>query len=107
MPLFATLLKGVLLWFVTQFGALISKRWAITLGVLAMFATITAAFVAAISGIGAGLAVAMPSWMGRAVCWFWPSNANACIAAVMAAHAVRWAYDVQKTRLDYAAWLGR
>lgn len=103
MPLFATFLKGVLYAFAGFFASFMSKRLAIGAAVMALFLTMVATFLGAITALASGVLVAMPSWMNTAVCWFWPDNGNFCIASVLAAHGARWAYDVNSRYLEYTA----
>lgn len=103
MPLLAALFKSILYAFAGFWANYVTARLAVGLAVATLFAAATAAFVLALTGIGSSLIGSMPSWMGRAVCWFWPDNGNLCIASIMSAEATRWAYDVNRKYLEYAS----
>lgn len=103
MPLLAGLFKSILYAFAGFFGSFISKRLAIGAAVMALFLGIAATFFAAITGLASALLTSMPPFMARAVCWFWPDNGTFVISSVLAAHAARWAYDVNSRYLQYTA----
>jgi len=97
MPLLAGLVKALFAILMGWLGRYVTKRMALALAVSALFVTMTGALVVSLSAASSALLVAMPSFIGKAACWFWPSNGNQCISAMMAASAVRWAYDINVT----------
>lgn len=71
----------------------LSKRLTIVLLVLAAIATLTTAFFVAIGGLISGLSYAMPSFVAIGLGHVWPSNGQACMAAVASGHVLRFAYE--------------
>jgi hypothetical protein len=103
MPLLATLFKAILYQFAGFWAQYVSARLAVGLAVATLFTVATSVLVVALGGAASALVDAMPSWISRAVCWFWPDNGNVCIASIMSAEATRWAYDVNRKYLEYAS----
>lgn len=103
MPLLATLFKSILYALAGFWGNYVTARLAVGLAVASLFAAATAVLVVALTATATALVGSMPSWMGRAVCWFWPDNGNLCVSSIMAAEATRWAYDVNRKYLEYAS----
>lgn len=94
----------LLLWLGTLLGSLLSaiatffvqyatKRALIVVAVVAAISTLTFAFFAALVALLNTFLGAVPSQVSYAASWFLPSNATACLAAVVTAHALRWAYE--------------
>lgn len=61
---------------------------------VAAFVYFAAEMKTAIDGLIAGIAVAIPADILTAASWIIPSNAGACIAAIVSGHLARWAFDV-------------
>jgi len=93
MPLLASLIASLFTSTVAFFAAFITKRLAIIAAVLVIAGTITVAFIGAVQGLIDGLLWAAPTELGLAWGWFIPDNMDNCIAAVIAAELLRWAYD--------------
>lgn len=94
MPLLAGLIKSLFAVLIGWLGTHVTKRMALALAVSALFVSLTGALVLSLSAAAEAILVAMPSFVAKAACWFWPDNGNQCISAMMAASAVRWAYDI-------------
>ncbi|MFK5891205.1 MAG: DUF5455 family protein [Flavobacteriaceae bacterium] len=93
MPLLAAYLGNLLFGIAAWFGTFLTKRIAILVAIIAMVTTLTAAFVVLIESAIAALSVSMPANLLIGASWVWPSNANACIAAIIAAYVARWVYE--------------
>lgn len=71
----------------------LSKRLAIVLLVLGAIATLTTAFFLAIGGLISGISHTMPSFVALGLGHIWPSNGQACMAAIGTGHVLRFAYE--------------
>ena len=78
-----------------------TKRIAIVLAAVAVIATITIAFIAAVSALLSGLAIAMPSAVSTGIAMLVPYNADDCIGVILSAHALRYAYSWQVRIIQY------
>jgi hypothetical protein len=75
--------------------ASLSRKW-VTVGVaIALMATLTGVFIAAINTIVGNLVgyLGTPGWLVNAVGMFVPTDFGAVLGAIVAAHIVRAAYD--------------
>lgn len=75
------------------FGKYLSRRLALVVAALATITALTAAFYVAIGGLISALTVAAPSFVMNGLGHIWPSNMQACIAAIAAGHVLRFAYE--------------
>lgn len=69
-----------------------TKRVAIVVAAVGVIAAVTATFFAAINALFATIIVASPDWVGVAASMVIPSNASACLAAIVSAYVLKWAY---------------
>ena len=95
MPLLAALFGGLFVGIVEFFAKFVTKRVAITLVAIGVLAAITATFYAAINAAIAGVTVVTPSSVQIGASWIMPTNANECLAAIIAGHVARWFYYQQ------------
>lgn len=70
-----------------------SKRLAVVVVGIAFIATLTTAFLAAVSTLVASLTYAMPSEVALIINWVVPNNLSLCISAIITAHVLRWVYE--------------
>lgn len=95
MPVFAALIVSLFGGVANFVAEYFTRRVAVAAALLVVCATVTAAFVAAVQALIAGITTAAPSELSLAASWFVPSNMDDCIAAIAAGHTLRWAYDWQ------------
>lgn len=93
MPILAAWLGSLFTSLVSFFAVVITKRVAIIAAVLTAVISVTAAFVAAMQGLFTAISYAAPAEINLAWGWLVPDNLDNCIAAVIAGHLLRWAYD--------------
>lgn len=82
--------------FVNFFVTFLTKRLAFNAAAVAVFLSLTTAFIFALRGLFLGISYAMPNEIVIAISWFMPSNASACIAAYLSAMTARYIYDVNQ-----------
>lgn len=93
MPIFAAWVGSLITSIATFFAAFLTKRVAIVLAVIVAAGAFTVTFIAGLNAIIAGIVYAIPPSISLGMSWFIPSNMDDCIAAIMAAHVLRWVYD--------------
>lgn len=98
---FATVVAGLFASLIGFFAKYLTKRLAIAAALITAAIAITAAFYAAITGVLALIAPVTPPQFNVALGLFLPSNAKACLSAVMSAYVLRWLYDWQIKVLTY------
>lgn len=88
---------GIFTWFVQFFTVRIS----IVLAAIVLIGAFTTTFLLAINALIDGLSVSLPREFSTAVSYVVPSNCSACIAAIVAAHLLRFLYSWQVKILQY------
>ena len=79
----------------------LTRRVALVAAVVAIIAAVTVTFFAAIELLFAGISATAPEWVSTGATLVIPSNATACIAAIISAHVLKWAYSWQVRILQY------
>ena len=74
----------------------LTRRWALYGAAFALFVTLQITFISAIQGLFATFVVTAPSELVMAWGWIAPTNAGSCMAAIMAAYAARYIYDLNQ-----------
>lgn len=90
-PWLATVIGSGLTGLIAFFGKFLTKKLAVVAAVVTAAAVFTAAFIASIEGLMAGISYAMPSTGNWFV--FLPDNVSACVSAILGAELIRWVYD--------------
>jgi len=93
MPALGLLIAGLFASLIEFFTRYITRRIAIFAAALVIFTSLTTAFMLAMKALYAGIYVAAPADLVIAAGWFIPSNASACISAIIGGHVLRYAYD--------------
>lgn len=101
MPLLAGFIGSLIAALVEFFSLWITKRLAIVTALIVVAVTLTVAFMGAVKALIAGVTVAVPSAVVTGASFFLPYNSGACVAAVLAGHVLRWAYDWNIKTLQY------
>ncbi len=101
LPWLASVLAGLLGSLVAWFAQWMTRRLAVTLVIIGVFLSLTAAFYASVLGVINLLSVSVPSSISASMGMFLPSNAPECITAILATYTARWVYDVQLRVLSY------
>lgn len=92
-----TLVTAVVGWVASMIG----KKLAITLAAVAVWLSIVAAFTLAVTGIINSIVPTMPAGAHiTAGLSLIPSNATACIGAILATHGAAWLYETQHKILN-------
>lgn len=95
LPWLAGILGGLFASLVAWFASFMTKRLAITAAAVVSILAVTATFYAALEALLSGIVASAPPHFGQAVGLVWPSNASACLAAILSAYVLRWVYDWQ------------
>lgn len=85
----------------TFFAQHFTKRIAVTISVVISLVAITSLFFATINTMIAGITYVAPSAITQGMSLLVPSNATACITAVISAHTIRYAYAWQFRIIQY------
>jgi len=80
---------GYCLQFLMQF---MTRKVATTVIYLALFTTLTTAYILSISALVSIIQVSMPQGIQTAATWIMPSNFSACLSVYVSARTIRWAY---------------
>lgn len=83
------------------FGKFFTARMAVVATMIVAALALTAAFYVSIAGVIALISPVAPPFFSDAIGMFLPSNAKACISAILAAYVLRWLYDWQIKILGY------
>lgn len=85
---------------ITSLLALAGRKAVFAALAIAVALSLTVGFIAALKSVLASVTASMimPSWLVT-IAWFVPSNFVAVFSALVAAHAVRAAYDLAITKL--------
>lgn len=92
-PWLAGLLGGIVTWLIGFFAQYLTRRLAIVAAAIAVVVTLTAAFFAGVHGVVSGLSSMSPPQFSVVLGFVMPSNAPACVSAILTTHTLRWAYE--------------
>lgn len=81
------------------FGNMFDSSVALRLAIVAAIVALAATFYAAVNALFAGVSSAMPSVITIPASWIMPTNMEACLSAVLAAHAAAALYSFQRDYL--------
>lgn len=88
-----SLIGGIVTTLIAAWGTRLAQRLInIALVVTALIA-VTAAFYVSMQAVVSTITPAMPPQFNAAVGMFMPSNATACLSAILTAYTLRWLYD--------------
>tara|TARA_R110000772_G_scaffold165646_2_gene277110 strand:+ start:94820 stop:95158 length:339 start_codon:yes stop_codon:yes gene_type:complete len=85
----------------TFFAQHLTKRVAVSITVILSLVGITSAFFATITGMINAISYVAPPSITAGMALIVPSNATACITAVVTAHTIRYAYAWQFRIIQY------
>ena len=105
MPLFATLVVSLFGSIASFFGLQMAKKTLFATAAIAAGLILTLAMFAFIKGLLGGIAYAFPSWAGGWFAAIIPSNAAACIGAILAAKMARFVYDYNMENIKLASYI--
>lgn len=92
-PYLAGLLGGLFSSLVSFFALYLTKRLALVVVAIGIMLAVTVTFWSACDALIAGIQVAAPYEITRAMSLVLPDNFRSCFAAVMSAHFLRWVYE--------------
>ncbi len=91
-PWLAGLIGGLFTALFSYFAKYLSKRFAVTVTVVSILVTVSAAFFVAINALIGGIVVAAPPEVAAVAGMILPSNTEACLTAIATAQLLKWAY---------------
>lgn len=92
-PFLAGVLGSLFAGLVEFFAKWLTKRVALTAAFIAASLGLFAVFFAVCWSAMQGIVVAAPQELSMALSFIVPSNAPACLSALLTAHVARWVYD--------------
>lgn len=105
MPMLATLVVSLFGSIASFFGLQLAKKTIFATAAIAAGLVLTLAMFAAIQGLLVGIVYIFPPWAGG---WFVaviPSNAVACVGAIISAKLARFVYDYNMENLKIASYI--
>jgi hypothetical protein len=101
MGIIVTALGGIFTFLTNFFLQYFTKRVAVGLSAVTLFMGFTVYFIGVMQALIIGIQATMPQPIIVALSWFFPSNFPACIAAIFAAMAARWVYDLKTKTMQF------
>ena len=92
MPLLAQWIGGLFAGLTGWLGTWFARDIAIRIAIIAIFVTLTTGMIAGIYALFNSISYAMPSSLLISASWVVPTNAQACISAIVSAKVISWAY---------------
>lgn len=97
-------LIGVVMFLAGLIGVQLSKKTAFAAAAVLAFVALTLALASAITALYTGITASISDpWLLQGLGLFVPSNAGACMSAVLAAKLARRIYDINMTGVQVAA----
>jgi len=93
MPFLAAFIGSLFTAALQFFAQFMTRKLALLVSGLVAIAAVTTTFFAALNGLLVGIQAAMPSAIVIGYNLFIPRNLDECIAAVISAHLLAWAYS--------------
>ena len=92
-PFLAGVMGSLFAGLISFFAKYLTKRIALTAAFITASLGLFAVFFAACWAVLQGIIVAAPPEISLALAFFVPSNAPACLGALLTVNAARWVYD--------------
>lgn len=92
-PFLATVMGSLFSGLLTFFAQYLTKKLALTAAFIAASISLFAVFFSVCWSILQGLIVVTPPEISLALAFFVPTNAPACIGAILSVNVARWVYD--------------
>ena len=101
LPALATFLATLVGNFIAFFAKWFTTRTATQLGIIAAIATLTVGMIALIKTLILSITLVAPPLFTQAMSLVVPSNAPACISALVSAHTTKWVWQWQVRFIEY------
>jgi len=99
-PAIAGMLGGLFFGLMEWLTKFVSRKVAYQLAIITAIMAVTGGFILLIKGLFVGIMVYAPSQIACSIHLFVPSNATACVSAVLSARLVRWVYEWKITFIN-------
>ena len=93
LPWLVSILGGLLGSLIGYFAKFVTRKLAVVAAVVAAMVALTAAFMLAIEGLASAVMASAPPELSIAASLVVPSNASACLSAILTGHLIRYAYE--------------